>query len=64
LLHGEFIKIHPFIDENGRTARLLMNFELMRLGYPPGVITADKRSEYYDALDVPQRSNRRLNIIS
>jgi Fic family protein len=52
LLHGEFVKIHPFIDGNGRTARLLMNFELMRLGYPPSVITANKRSQYYDALDL------------
>lgn len=30
LLHGEFVKIHPFVDGNGRTSRLLMNFELMR----------------------------------
>ena len=33
LLHGELVKIHPFIDGNGRTARLLLNFELMRNGY-------------------------------
>ncbi|MDD4237948.1 MAG: Fic family protein [Desulfotomaculaceae bacterium] len=30
LLHGEFVKIHPFVDGNGRTARLLLNFELIK----------------------------------
>ena len=38
LLHAEFVKIHPFIDGNGRTARLLMNFEVMKNGYPPIII--------------------------
>lgn len=51
LLHGEFVKAHPFVDGNGRTARLLMNFELMRSGFPPAVITTNQRLEYYDALD-------------
>ncbi len=51
LLHGEFVKIHPFIDGNGRTARLLLNFELMKYGYTPIIITKIKRAEYYDALD-------------
>ncbi len=32
LLHGEFVKIHPFIDGNGRTSRLLLNFEFMMIG--------------------------------
>ena len=50
-LHGEFVKIHPFIDGNGRTARLLLNFELMKNGYPPVVIKNENRSEYYDSLD-------------
>jgi Fic family protein len=52
LLHGEFVKIHPFIDGNGRTARLLLNFELMKYGYTPIIITKDRRSEYYEALDL------------
>lgn len=38
LLHGEFVKIHPFIDGNGRTSRLLLNFELMKNGYTPIII--------------------------
>ncbi len=51
LLHGEFVKIHPFIDGNGRTARLLLNFELMRHGYNPIIIKNENRSTYYEALD-------------
>ncbi|MDR0854932.1 MAG: Fic family protein [Christensenellaceae bacterium] len=50
-IHGEFVKIHPFIDGNGRTARLLMNFEVMKAGYPPIVIKKEIRTEYYDTLD-------------
>lgn len=52
LLHGEFVKIHPFIDGNGRTARLLLNFELMTNGYPPIIIQKEDRLKYYEALDV------------
>lgn len=51
LLHGEFVKIHPFIDGNGRTARLLLNFELMKHGYTPIIIKNERRAEYYDVLD-------------
>ncbi|MWC30776.1 Fic family protein [Paenibacillus sp. MMS18-CY102] len=50
LLHIEFVKIHPFIDGNGRTARLLLNFELMKNGYPPIVIEKEDRAEYYSTL--------------
>jgi Fic family protein len=52
LLHGEFVKIHPFIDGNGRTARLLLNFELMKHGYTPIIIKNERRADYYDALDL------------
>jgi Fic family protein len=51
LVHSDFVKIHPFIDGNGRTARLLLNFELMKSGYPPIVIEKETRVEYYSALD-------------
>lgn len=52
LLHGEFVKIHPFIDGNGRTSRLLLNFELMRNGYTPIIIKNENRSKYYDVIDL------------
>lgn len=51
LLHGELIKIHPFIDGNGRTSRLLMNLDLMNHGYNPVIIKKEDRLEYYEALD-------------
>ena len=51
ILHSDFLKIHPFIDGNGRTARLLMNLDLMQSGYPPVIIPNDQRVPYYDALD-------------
>ena len=50
-VHVDFVKIHPFVDGNGRTSRLLMNFELMRNGFPPIVFKNADRLEYYQALD-------------
>lgn len=50
-VHADFVGIHPFIDGNGRTSRLLMNLELLKAGYPPSVITVDNRLAYYEALD-------------
>jgi len=51
LLHSQFVNIHPFIDGNGRTARLLMNLELLRSGYLPIIIEQERRSDYYQVLD-------------
>ncbi|KRQ86526.1 Fic/DOC family protein [Caloramator mitchellensis] len=51
MLHIIFVGIHPFIDGNGRTSRLLLNFELMKNGYPPVVIRNENRVVYYEALD-------------
>ncbi|XPV75787.1 MAG: Fic family protein [Desulfovibrio sp.] len=50
-VHAEFVNIHPFIDENGRTSRLLMNLELMKAGYPPLIIPVEERAAYYANLD-------------
>jgi Fic family protein len=62
-LHGEFVKIHPFIDGNGRTARLLLNFELIQSGYPPVVIKTENRADYYDALDKAHTTNDYTDFI-
>jgi len=48
--HHRLVAIHPFIDGNGRTARLVMNLLLMRRGYPPTVILRVNRRKYYSVL--------------
>lgn len=49
--HAEFVRIHPFADGNGRTSRLLMNYQLMTHGFLPVSITKESRLEYFNALD-------------
>ncbi len=55
--HYDFIHIHPFDDGNGRTARLLMNFILMRFGFPPAIIKTDDKENYFYALRRADTSN-------
>ena len=55
--HTWFVTVHPFIDGNGRVARLLMNLMLMRQGYPIAIITKEDRLRYYDALEISQTSD-------
>ncbi|PIC56565.1 cell filamentation protein Fic [Sporosarcina sp. P12(2017)] len=51
ILHSKFVNIHPFTDGNGRTARLLLNLELVQSGYLPIIIETERRFEYYELLD-------------
>lgn len=49
--HAEFVKIHPFIDGNGRTSRLIMNYQLMANGFLPVSIAKESSMDYFDALE-------------
>lgn len=49
--HAEFVRIHPFLDGNGRTSRLLMNYQLLSRGFLPISIAKEDRLDYYNALD-------------
>ncbi|HAR64171.1 MAG: Fic family protein [Candidatus Margulisiibacteriota bacterium] len=51
LFHLGLVKIHPFVDGNGRTARLLMNLVLMQNGYPPAVIHIEDRVRYISSVE-------------
>ena len=56
IFHHKFEKIHPFLDGNGRTGRMLMNFILMKKNYPPIIIQKKYRSDYLDALSEADES--------
>jgi Fic family protein len=49
--HAEFVRIHPFVDGNGRTSRLLMNYQLISNGFMPINIRNENKLDYYTTLD-------------
>ena len=49
--HAEFVKIHPFVDGNGRTSRLIMNYQLLANGFLPVSIPKSSRFDYFDVLE-------------
>jgi Fic family protein len=51
-MHQKLVNIHPFSDGNGRTSRLVMNFIILKHGYPIAIISGDKSNEYYDSLEL------------
>jgi len=64
--HYRLVTIHPFVDGNGRTARLLMNMMLMMAGYPPAIIRPRDRLAYISSLETAQTGGSKeayLNII-
>jgi Fic family protein len=55
--HTWFVTIHPFVDGNGRVARMLTNLMLARFGFPIAIISTTDRSRYYDALEESQSTD-------
>ena len=62
--HLEFEGIHPFIDGNGRTGRLVLNLDLIRNGYPPINVKFTDRKRYYEAFDTYYRDNDASKMIT
>ena len=56
-IHHELVRIHPFYDGNGRTARLLTNFYLVIQGYPPIIVKKQDREKYYKGLNKADHGN-------
>lgn len=57
--HLKLVSIHPFVDGNGRTARLLLSLLLMQTGYPPALVRKEDRDIYIDSIEKAQLTNQR-----
>ena len=66
IIHKDLVTIHPFIDGNGRVARLLMNLALLQGGYPLAIIPPILRRDYLDMLDKTHKGNNKpfINFIA
>ncbi len=59
IIHAKLTWIHPFEDGNGRTARAVMNFILMKKGYPMFFVPFERKEEYYQALETADKNNHK-----
>ena len=64
-MHERLVTIHPFIDGNGRTARLIMNLVLLKAGFPITNISSENenRLAYYDTLELAQVEHNKSKFI-
>ena len=51
MFHQKFVSIHPYVDGNGRVARLILNYMLLQNGFPSIIVESNNRHEYFTALD-------------
>ena len=58
IAHQMLAKIHPFLDGNGRCARLLSNMILMKNGYPPNTILNNERKKYFETIEKAHLGNK------
>lgn len=59
LFHNELVQIHPFTDGNGRTARLVMNWILMKKKFPPVIINVQNKEEYYNVIEEADKGKQK-----
>jgi len=61
--HLEFEHIHPFCDGNGRIGRMIINYQLMQLGFPPIIVRDKEKSIYYKSFGEYRNSNKKKKTI-